>query len=204
MSSYDEDDTTDNIVINADGTENDSEDMNEAFSTSGAEGHLALYSSGVESNEEDEGTGIQSFAETEDEANERENGGDVLAPDEALDTDLSELKRNLYDATVYGPPVGSDEAQDMRNLERYEGLLLQLYNLTMGALATSAPSSTVPPNILAQYPNPTQPLVVAYYQRICDFQRTNKDRQIKDVLKDLLNRRLREQTSPYSRADDGE
>jgi hypothetical protein len=171
-----------NIIVNADGTDREYEE-----------------NEGIENEP-------PSFAFTEDEANEREANIDVtsLGLDEQFDRDLSELKLNLYNETVNAPPVGSDEAQDMGNLERYEKLLLQFHKLAMGALTTSTPSTSISPNILAQYPEPTQPLVVAYYQRICDFQRTNRDRQIKDVLKDLLQRRLQEQTSPYSRVDDGE
>lgn len=176
-----------NVVIHADGTEQFPKDMAE------------------EMNEEEYETGLPSFATNEEDANERETNIDVasIGLDEEFDTELSELKRNLYNATVYGPPVGSQAAQDVQLLEKYEGLLLQLYNLTTGVLAGRQPG-TIDPNILAQYPNPTQPLVTAYYERVCDFQRTNRDRQLTDVLKDFLERRLKEQTSPYTREDDGE
>lgn len=172
-----------NVVVNADGTE-------------------TVTDNGMEIEEE---YGLPSFAANDEEANERETNIDVttLGLDDEFDTELSELKRNLYNATVYGPPVGSEEAQDVRLLEKYEGLLLQLYNLTTGVLAGRQPGA-IPPNILAQYPNPTQPLVTAYYERVCNFQRTNRDRQLTDVLKDFLQRRLKEQTSPYTRDDDGE
>jgi hypothetical protein len=181
---------TGNVVMNEDKPEEMNEKTNE------------------ETNEEmnEEESELPSFAFTDGDANEREYNIDAasLGLDEEFDMKLSELKQDLYNATVYAPPVGSDEAQDMQTLEQYEGLLLQLYNLAVGALGSVTPPSEIPPNILAQYPNSTKPLVAAYYLRVCDFQRTNRDRQLNDVLKDFLERRLKEQTSPYSRASDGE
>lgn len=174
-----------NVVVNADGTETAIDSM-------------------MDTNEEEE-YGLPSFAANDEEANERETNIDVtsLGLDEEFDTELSELKRSLYNATVYGPPVGSEEAQDVHLLEKYEDLLLQLYELTTGVLAGRQPGA-IAPTILAKYPNPTQPLVTAYYERVCNFQRTNRDRQLTDVLKDFLQRRLKEQTSPYTRDDNGE
>jgi hypothetical protein len=167
---------------------------------------------GEEYNEYDdmEETGVPSFANTDEEANDRENIIDVrtLGLDDGFDMDLTALKQNLYTATVYGPPVGSQAAQDIRLLEHYDGLLLQLYNLVAGVLESGVlqgvPHGEIPSNILSQYPTSTQPLVAAYYQRICDFQQLNKDRQLVDVLKDFLQRRLKEHPNPYNSRENGE
>lgn len=181
-----------NRIVNADGTD-------------GTDRTDREYNDRDEENEEMDGI-LPSFAFSDGDANEREYNIDAtsLGLDEEFDMKLSELKQDLYNATVYAPPVGSDEAQDMHTLEQYEGLLLQLYTLAVGALGSVMPPSEIPPNILAQYPDSTKPLVAAYYSRVCDFQRTNRDRQLNDVLKDFLERRLKEQTSPYSRASNGE
>lgn len=156
-----------------------------------------------EEGEEEEGNEeytneLPSFEDDEEKANEREYAIDpaTLAIDESFDDDLTELKQNLYNAVIYGPPVGSDEAQDLQNLEKYEGLLVQLCNLATEVLRTGQPQQ-MPSALLQQYPTGSQPLVVAYYGRLCDFQRTNTDPQLKDVLEDFLQRRLKEQPSPY-------
>jgi hypothetical protein len=142
--------------------------------------------------------GLQSFAMNDEEANERENAIDPasLTIDNALVEDLSELKHSVYNAVIYGPPVGSEEAQDLENLEHYEGLLVQLCNLALHVLKTGQPQQ-IPSALLQQYPEDSKPLVVAYYQRICNFKSTNTDLHLQDVLEDLLERRLKEQPSPY-------
>ena len=156
------------------------------------------------------GEGVPSFANNDEEANDRENKIDVrtLGLDDGFDIDLTALKQNLYTAIVYGPPAGSQAAQDIRLLERYDGLLIQLYNLLVGVLDSGAQqgalSSEIPSNILSQYPISTQPLVVAYYQRISNFKQLNRDRQLVDVLKDFLQRRLKEHPNPYNSRENGE
>jgi hypothetical protein len=158
------------------------------------------YETGEEEEEEEEEytSELPSFLMNEEEANERENAIDpaTLSVDESFNDDLTELKQNLYNTIIYGPPVGSEEAQDLQNLEQYEGLLVQLCNLATQVLRTGQPQQ-MPLDLLQQYPTNSQPLVVAYYEHLCDFQRTNTDPQLKDVLEDFLQRRLKEQPSPY-------
>jgi hypothetical protein len=141
---------------------------------------------------------IPSFAMNDEEANDRENAIDPtsLGIDEELDESLSELKETTYNAIIYGPPVGSAEAQDLQNLEHYEELLVQLCNLATQVLRTGQPQQ-MPSTFVQQFPTESQPLVVAYYERICNFQKTNTDPQLRDVLEDFLQRRLKEQPSPY-------
>lgn len=141
---------------------------------------------------------IPSFAMNDEEANDRENAIDpsTLGIDEELEEGLSELKETTYNAIIYGPPVGSEEAQDLQNLEHYEELLVQLCNLATEVLRTGQPQQ-MPSTLVQQFPNESQSLVVAYYERICNFQKTNTDPQLRDVLEDFLQRRLKEQPSPY-------
>lgn len=115
-----------------------------------------------------------------------------LSVDPQLIGDLRELKRSLYNAVVFGPPVGSEEAQDLANLETYESLLLELNNLLHDIFEEQVQPTA---QHFARFPEALREPARLYSLKVVEFKNTNALPYLNDVLKDLFDRNLKEH--PY-------
>lgn len=139
-----------------------------------------------------------SFLENDDDnmqAIERENAVDVaaLSVEPELIGELRGLKRSIYNAVVFGPPVGSEEAQDLQNLQVYESLLLELNNLLASVFEDQATTFTA--QQFARFPEATREPASAYCMKVVGFKNTNTKPFLNDILVDQFDRMLKEH--PY-------
>ena len=116
----------------------------------------------------------------------------ALSVDPELLQGLRALKRAIYNAVIFGPPAGSEAAQDLRNLQVYEGLLLELNNL-LAAIFEGEAQTTADP--FAHFPESVHQNARAYYLKVVEFKNGNTKPYLNDVLVDLFDRTLREH--PY-------
>jgi hypothetical protein len=92
----------------------------------------------------------------------------TLSVNPELIQELRALKRSIYNAVVFGPPVGSEAAQDVRLLQEYESLLLELNNLLDSIFQPDAPP--VEAQQFARFPSSVQANAEAYCTKIVEFQ----------------------------------
>jgi hypothetical protein len=119
--------------------------------------------------------------------------GSTLSVNPELIQELRALKRSIYNAVVFGPPVGSEAAQDVRLLQEYESLLLELNNLLDSIFQPDAPP--VEAQQFARFPSSVQGNAQAYCTKIVEFKNTNTYPYLNDILLDLFDRLLKEH--PY-------
>lgn len=125
-------------------------------------------------------------------AREELAANESLSVDPELIGELQALKRTLYNAVVFGPPVGTEEAQDLANLETYESLLLELNNL-LHDIFTQQLQPTA--QHFARFPELIREPARVYAHKIVEFKNTNALPYLNDVLTDLFDRHLKEH--PY-------
>jgi hypothetical protein len=109
--------------------------------------------------------------------------------------DLRTLKRSIYNAVVFGPPVGSEAAQDLRNLEVYESMLLTLNNLLQSIFDSENEIRSFESQQFSTFPEEIREPARAYCIKVLDFKTTNQKPYLNDVLIDLFDRLLKEH--PY-------
>jgi hypothetical protein len=81
------------------------------------------------------------------------NNGNELSPDESyirpLDSEfvgnLNRIKNQLYERTVFGPPLNAPESQDNAVLNKYLGQLNVLYDLSRQAQSGRMPYTSLEP-----------------------------------------------------------
>ena len=117
----------------------------------------------------------------------------TLSVNPELIQELRALKRSIYNAVVFGPPVGSEAAQDVRLLQEYESLLLELNNLLDSIFQSDAPR--VEAQQFTRFPSSVQANAEAYCTKIVEFKNTNTHPYLNDILLDLFDRLLKEH--PY-------
>jgi hypothetical protein len=117
----------------------------------------------------------------------------TLSVNPELIQELRALKRSIYNAVVFGPPVGSEAAQDVHLLQEYESLLLELNNLLDSIFQSDAP--LVEAQQFARFPSSVQGNARAYCTKIVEFKNTNTHPYLNDILLDLFDRLLKEH--PY-------
>ncbi len=128
-----------------------------------------------------------------------ENGRDedidatTLSVDPSFTNELRELKRGIYTAVVFGPPVGSEAAQDLQTLETYESLLLELNNRLASVFENTPSEFTVAE--FARFPEQTREPARAYCMKVLEFKNTNTNAYLNDILQDMFDRTLKEH--PY-------
>lgn len=125
-------------------------------------------------------------------AREELAANEPLSVDPELIGELQTLKRSLYNAVVFGPPVGTEEAQDLANLQTYESLLLELNNLLHDIFKMQAQPTA---HHFARFPEPIREPARLYSLKIVEFKNTNALPYLNDVLVDLFDRHLKEH--PY-------
>ncbi len=141
-----------------------------------------------------------SFCENDDDncqAQRREEEVDAasLSVNPELIGELRDLKRSLYNAVVFGPPVGSEEAQDLQNLEIYESLLLELNNLLGSVFDSDNQTMAFDAQQFARFPEPMREPTRAYCMKIVQFKNSNTKPYLNDILVDNFDRLLKEH--PY-------
>jgi hypothetical protein len=142
--------------------------------------------------EEDENNVQAPYGFTENERDE-DIDANALAIDSLFVNELRDLKREMYTAVVFGPPVDSEEAQSLQMLETYESLLLELNNL-LASIFEETPSTFTSAQF-ARFPAPAQAPARAYCLKILEFKNTNTKPYLNDVLQDMFDRSLKEH--PY-------
>jgi hypothetical protein len=117
---------------------------------------------------------------------------ELLSVDPQLIHELQALKRDVYNAVVFGPPVGTEAAQDLNNLKMYESLLLELNNLLHDIFSRQLQPTA---QQFSRFPDAVREPARLYSMKIVEFKNTNALPYLNDVLKDLFDRHLKEH--PY-------
>ncbi len=120
---------------------------------------------------------------------------EALSVNPELLGELRGLKRGIYNAVVFGPPVGSEEAQDLRVLQVYESLLLELNNLLASIFDDENPTTQFVVQQFARFPEQMREPACAYCMKVVEFKEKNEKPYLNGILEDHFDRMLKEH--PY-------
>ncbi len=152
-----------------------------------------------EMNEEDNNEENSFFPDDDDNINamSRENAVDTeaLSVNPELLGELRDLKRSLYNAVVFAPPVGSEDAQDLQTLQVYESLLIELNNLLASIFDDENQTTQFAAQQFTRFPEQVREPARAYCMKIMDFKNSNTKPYLNDILVDHFDRILKEH--PY-------